>query len=256
MNESRKHQIKRAENMKNCKDEITNHFKKSPKYKNYDELFLAENFEELKFNKLSDEAKEAIKAKYQADQNKHLKPKIIERYKNENVSVTECAYCGCTQDTKSLQLDHVLPQSIFEDIAIYMRNLVLSCSSCNNKLDVHYISEDNKVKYHMFLHTLERISQFEMSIINNKIIFKPIGIEFMTDNNINTQQLNELSYIKDLSLTNTDAIQVELQLRYDEEGIEAIQFWYQYNKILLNIPSTNLHYKGIINAVGTFLENS
>ena len=44
-----------------------------------------------------------------------------------NISDT-CPYCGFGEPT---ELDHYLPKSEFEELAIYPRNLIPSCSACN-----------------------------------------------------------------------------------------------------------------------------
>lgn len=44
-------------------------------------------------------------------------------------STDQCSYCGFGEPRV---LDHYLPRSLFGELAIYPRNLVPSCSPCNN----------------------------------------------------------------------------------------------------------------------------
>jgi len=44
-------------------------------------------------------------------------------------STNQCPYCGFGEPR---DLDHYLPRSVFGELAIYPRNLIPSCSACNN----------------------------------------------------------------------------------------------------------------------------
>ncbi len=235
------------------KDEIISHFDTAEKYEKYDELFLAENFSELLNGNLSAESKEAIVGKYKSDQHDILKPAVIQRYKVANENPTICAYCGKTLNTNILQLDHVLPKEIFKDFAIYKRNLVLACGPCNGSLNNNYTNSRNQVKYHKFLHNIERTPIYEMTIINGKINIAYVDVEITTDANVDVDKLKGLTCITDLSLTNMWETVEEIQEYYDSDDDEGLLEWYQHNVRKLTLRSTNEHMKGLITAVARYL---
>lgn len=251
---SKEHQIERAQNMNyENKEEIISHFETAEKYEKYDELFLTENFSELLNGNLSDESKEAIVGKYNSDQKKTLKPAVIQRYRDQDENPTICAYCGKTLDTNVLQLDHVLPKETFKDLAIYKRNLVLSCGPCNGSLNDNYVNSSNQVKYHKFLHTIERTPIYEMEIIDEKVNIYYVDLIIITDDNVDVEKLKELTCVTDLFLTRLGEIIDEIQEYYDENGNDGVLQWYDDNKRKLRLRSTNEHIKGLITAVATYL---
>lgn len=251
---SKEHQIERAQNMNyENKEEIISHFETAEKYEKYDELFLTENFSELLNGNLSDESKEAIVGKYNSDQKKTLKPAVIQRYRDQNENPTICAYCGKTLDTNVLQLDHVLPKEKFKDLAIYKRNLVLACGPCNGSFNDNYVNSSNQVKYHKFLHTIERIPIYEMEIIDDKVNVRYVGLDIATDDNVDIEKLKGLTCVTDLFLTSMGETIDEIQLYYDENGDDGLSEWYNNNKAKLRLRRTNEHMKGLITAVATYI---
>lgn len=235
------------------KDEIISHFDTAEKYEKYDELFLDENFNELLSGNLSTESQKAIVGKYKSDQHDILKPAVIQRYRDLKENPTICAYCGKTLDTNILQLDHVLPKETFKDLAIYKRNLVLSCGPCNGSLNDNYVNSSNQVKYHKFLHTIERTPIYKMEIIDEGVNINYVDLEIITDDNVDVEKLRGLTCVTDLSLTRLGEIIDEIQEYYDENGNGGLLQWYNDNERKLRLRSTNEHMKGLITAVATYL---
>lgn len=62
-----------------------------------------------------------------------------------------CPYCGINAAT---DLDHHLPRSRFRAFSIYSRNLVPSCSTCNNKKRAHTGANANEEFVHVYLEDL------------------------------------------------------------------------------------------------------
>ncbi len=256
MNKSYRHQLQRAKNRNTShKEEIIMHFKNSSKYKKYDELFLGANFEKLLECRLNNAAREAIENKYQSDQSKILKPAIVKRYKDINLPATTCAYCGTTQDVKNLQLDHVLPKVTFKDLAIYKRNLVLSCSSCNGSWAQNYVNNDGKVKYHRFLHEITRVVEYKMDILEGEVIIKYVDLKIETEDNVDVDRLKSMTRKTDLSLTNMSDYILAIQEDYDSNGLEGVAMWLSEKERDLRRPSTNEHVKVVINAVKKYLDD-
>jgi len=104
--------------------------------------------ERLKGTELGDEFREVIKNAYgEIQENGRLKD-LRDRLK---LAPAHCPLCGFgpIQD-----LDHHLPKSIYKPLAIYPRNLVPSCTTCNKKKYTVAADEPTKQFLHVYLESL------------------------------------------------------------------------------------------------------
>lgn len=102
----------------------------------------------LKGEVLGAELREAIKNAYGEVQETGRLKDLRSRLK---LAPAHCPMCGFgpIQD-----LDHHLPKSIYKPLAIYPRNLVPSCSTCNKKKYTVAAGESSKHFFHVYLESL------------------------------------------------------------------------------------------------------
>lgn len=122
----------------------------------------------------------------------------IDRLKVLNKYNSKCAYCGCSIDIKSMQVDHIFPKHIYQfyfnagKITYGLNdpvNLNPSCRSCNNYKSGNQIEQfrkniESQVRIHKSRPTFRLTERFGLI----ECIEKPVIFYFETYEGIPTKQ--------------------------------------------------------------------
>lgn len=93
---------------------------------------------------LTDAQKEALLHAYSVE----TKPFVRLRERlTKRIILADCPFCGLSEAST---LDHYLPKELHPQFAIYSRNLIPCCASCNTKKNQLVVDEDTDIR--LFLH--------------------------------------------------------------------------------------------------------
>ena len=121
--------------------------------------------------------------------------------------VEYCPICGISPPN---ELDHYLPKSVFQPLAIYVRNLIPICTNCNRKKG-NTVSDDPQQRFiHAYLDHLpsNRFMQANVSIENDALLVEyqiypdaglPIDLSIRLTHQLQKLNLNE-RYSREINL--------------------------------------------------------
>lgn len=100
-------------------------------------------------------------------QNRRIRLKTKFRYQAFQVYGQRCMCCGASSEVKSLELDHILPQSLYPEKEFEFNNTQILCGDCNlGKLNKDFTDFRNeKQKERMIIHSKSIGSNEDINLV-------------------------------------------------------------------------------------------